>query len=304
MSYLQRSCPNCSAHSIDAGRSVHADARAEDCTFDALRERWYGFFKEKSFFTYSRCTQCGMLYSPQYFTDEQLEMLYASMPANMVEVAHKALDQTQRGYFEHLRSRSDLRGQFLEIGPDVGVFAQYCVEAGNFTKTWFFEPNVNTHAELKSRMGAIETEISTSLFDLSCVPDGAITISAMIHVLDHITEPVPFLKQLLPKLAPTGKLLIVTHDENSLLAKVIGKRWPAYCLQHPHLFSPATIRNMLLGAGFRTVDTARSTNYFPLNFLAKQALLAVGVDSGDRLSKLPNFEIPLQLGNIITVAGL
>ncbi|MHB8392725.1 MAG: hypothetical protein ACYDBH_24615, partial [Acidobacteriaceae bacterium] len=71
-----------------------------------------------------------------------------------------------------------------------------------------------------------------------------------------------------------------------------------------HLFSPATIRNMLLGAGFRTVDTARSTNYFPLNFLAKQALLAVGVDSGDRLSKLPNFEIPLQLGNIITVAGL
>lgn len=302
--FLQRLCPNCGSDALDIRDSVHSSLRAEDCSFENLQKRWYGFFKDKSFFTYVRCSECGMLYSPRYFSEEQLDRLYASMPANMAEVAHKALDRTQRGYFEHLRARCELSGQFLEIGPDVGVFAQYCVEAGRFDKAWMFEPNVDAHAELRRRMGALETQISTSLQDFSALPDGVVTVAAMIHVLDHLVEPVAFLKRLVSKLAPNAKLLIVTHDEQSTLARLLGKRWPAYCLQHPHLFSPATIRNMLLGAGFRTVETARSTNYFPVNFLAKQALLAAGLDVGERLSMLPKFEVPLKLGNIITLASI
>jgi hypothetical protein len=126
----------------------------------------------------------------------------------------------------------------------------------------------------------------------------------MIHVLDHLTQPVEFLRQLVPKLAPNAAVLIVTHDERSALAKILGKRWPAYCLQHPHLFNPGSIRRMLLGAGFRSVETARSTNYFPIPFLAKQALLTAGIEAGARFSMLPDVEIPLKLGNIITVAKI
>lgn len=300
--FLHRTCPNCGGSDLSAPGEVHSDARAEDVSFEALQKRWYGFFKDKSFFTYCRCSSCGMLYSPTYFSDEQLNRLYASMPANMAEVAHQALDRTQRGYFEHLRARSALSGQFLEIGPDVGVFAQYCVNAGNFQKAWMFEPNVDAHDEMRRRLAGVETQISTSLLDLSAVPDGGITVAAMIHVLDHLTEPVAFLKQLLPKLAPKGKVLIVTHNERSLMARMLGKRWPAYCLQHPHLFNPDTIRTMLLNAGFKSVETARSTNYFPVPFLLKQAMLAAGIDAGDRFSGVPKLEVPLKLGNIITVA--
>lgn len=300
--FLQRSCPNCGSDSPNLAQSVYADVRAERSSFETLQQRWYGFFKDKSFFTYSRCSSCGMLYSPTYFSEDQLNRLYASMPANMAEVAHKALDRTQRGYFEHLQSRCELSGQLLEIGPDVGVFAQYCVEAGNFEKAWMFEPNVDAHNELRQRLGSVPTEISTALFDFSAVPDRSITVAAMIHVLDHLIEPVAFLEAMLPKLAPGASLLIVTHDEGSMLARVLGKRWPAYCLQHPHLFNPASIRTMLLGAGFRTVETVRSTNYFPVRFLAKQALLAAGIDVGNLLSFLPKYEVPLKLGNIITLA--
>lgn len=302
--FLNRACPSCGADAPSTTGAVASTVRAEDRSFEDLQKLWYGFFKDKSFFTYCRCSSCGMLYSPTYLSEQQLDRLYASMPANMAEVAHQALDRTQRGYFEHLRSRCRMQGQFLEIGPDVGVFAEYCVQAGRFDKAWMFEPNLDAHAELRRRLSSVETQISTSLLDLSAVPDQSITVAAMIHVLDHLTDPVQFLKELLPKMSQTGTVLIVTHNERSVLARTLRKRWPAYCLQHPHLFNPSTIRSMLLGAGFKAVETERSTNFFPLSFLAKQALLAAGVDGGDRLSFLPKFELPLKLGNIITVAKL
>lgn len=299
---LTRPCPSCRVHAPIRTGCIHSGVRAEDCSFEDLQRRWYGFFRDKLFFTYCRCSNCGLLYAPVYFSREQLDRLYESMPANMAEVSHKALDRTQRGYFEHLRSRCTLSGEFLEIGPDVGTFAQYCVEAGNFAKAWMFEPNVDAHAEIARRLSKVPTRISTSLLDLSEIPDGVITVAAMIHVLDHLTDPVDFLKRLIPKLAPNATLMMVTHDERSTLAKLLGKRWPAYCLQHPHLFNPESMLTTLRRAGFRDSETVPSTNYFPINFLAKQALLAVGIDAGDRFSTLPKFELALKLGNIITIA--
>lgn len=300
--FLHRACPTCGASKQQARSSVRSKVRAEDCSFENLQKRWYGFFKDKSFFTYVRCSSCGILYSPVYFSQMQLEELYASMPANMAEVAHQSLERTQRGYFEHLRARCVLSGQFMEIGPDIGTFARYCIDSGTFEKAWMFEPNVAAHAELHRNLAGVASDISTSLVDLSGVPDESVTVAAMIHVLDHLIEPRAFLRDLLPKLAPSASVLIVTHDERSALARLLGWRWPAYCLQHPHLFNPASIRHMLLDAGFRSVETQKSTNYFPAPFLLKQALLAAGVDAGARFRNLPNAQIPLKLGNIITIA--
>ena len=270
--------------------------------FEALQRRWYGFFKDKAFFTYAPCSDCGMLYSPTYFSAEQLNCLYSSMPPNMAEVAHGALDRTQRGYFLHLKKHVPLTGTLLEIGPDAGIFAEYCIGEGRFDRAYMFEPNVAVHQELARRTARVETTISTSLDDFSTVADHSVTVAAMIHVLDHLTEPFEFLKQLRSKLAEGGHVLIVTHDERSALARAMGRRWPAYCLQHPHLFNPKSIETMLVHAGFSNVIVRRSTNYFPMRFLVKQTLLAVGVDAPKATALLPGIEIPLQLGNMITIA--
>lgn len=301
MQYGTRQCPACGAPPSEARREIGSAVPAETLAFEALREQWYGFFKEKSLFSYSRCGRCGLLYATTYFTYEQLEQLYASMPANMSEVSDDALSRTQLGYFRELRKVARLEGQFLEIGPDVGLFARNCVENGSFERFWMFEPNVDAHDALRKTLDGTRFDISTELLDLSNVPDGQVTVAAMIHVLDHILEPVEFLKRLKAKLRPGATLLIVTHDERSALAKVLRNRWPAYCLQHPHLFNSGSMRALLAAAGFDTVKIVKSTNYFPVTFLVKHAIFAVGMGK-PKLPVWPRLQLPLRLGNFITFA--
>ncbi len=299
--YGSRTCPSCAADSCASRAAVASEPAAEVQPFEDLQQQWYGFFKKNSFFTYNRCSACGMLYSPHYFTESQLARLYASMPPNMVEVSDGALERTQLGYFRELQKFSKLEGEFLEIGPDVGMFAEACVRYGRFTKFWMFEPNADAHAELRRRIGGAELYVSTHLLDLSDVPAAGIDAVAMIHVLDHILDPVGFLAELRPKLKPGATLLIVTHDESSLLARLTRSRFPAYCLQHPHLFNPQSMRALLAKAGYGVVETKRSVNQFPVTFLIKHAVFALGLGK-IRLPKLLWLRVPLRLGNFITIA--
>ncbi len=300
-SYGARTCPSCRANASASNAAVASAPPAEAQPFEDLQQQWYGFFKKSTFFTYNRCAACGMLYSPQYFTEPQLARLYASMPPNMVEVSDGALERTQLGYFRELQKFSKLEGEFLEIGPDVGMFAEACVRYGHFTKFWMFEPNVDAHAELRRRIGDNELYVSTHLLDLSDVPDNSIDAVAMIHVLDHILDPVGFLSELRPKLKRDATMLIVTHDESSLLARLLKSRFPAYCLQHPHLFNPKSMRSLLGQAGYGVAETKRSVNQFPVTFLIKHAVFALGLGKIN-LPKLLWLRLPLRLGNFITIA--
>jgi 2-polyprenyl-3-methyl-5-hydroxy-6-metoxy-1,4-benzoquinol methylase len=301
LAYGHRSCPACGAAADRSHPVVRSATSACDVPFTSLQPQWYGFFSEKALFPYHRCDECGMLYSPTYFTNAQLERLYASMPPNMVEATDSALSRTQLGYFRELAKVSNLTGELLEIGPDIGLFAQYCVKYGSFAKYWMFEPNVAAHDGLRANLHGAPNVISTSISDFSSVPDAAISTIVMIHVLDHMLEPVRFLRQFREKVRPDAILLIVTHDEGSFMASSLKSRWPAYCLQHPHLFRPQTMSKTLKAAGFETVRTVRSTNYFPLTYLLKHALYLTTRRKVD-LPLWPSLQVPVKLGNIITIA--
>jgi len=102
-------------------------------------------------------------------------------------------------------------------------------------------------------------------------------------------------------LEPGGVVLIVTHDCASVLARVLGRRWPPYTLQHPQLFSQRSLATLLQASGFEVIETIKTTNYFPLPFLMGAALTVFGLP--ERF--VPAGDAPLvglKLGNIGTVA--
>lgn len=269
--------------------------------FESLVPVWNGFFKEKVFFSYTRCDDCGMLFAPTFFKPDQLEQLYAQMPPNMDVIPESALRRTQRGYFEMLKRHSELEGDFIEIGPDVGFFTENCVSEGKFSKYWLFEPNREVANTLHKTMGDKPHEIIHDMFGFANVPDHSASTAVMVHVLDHLLDPVETLKELREKLTPGSRLVIVTHDESSLLRRVTGKRWPAFCLQHPQLYNPQTITRLLNTAGYDVVELRKTVNHFPLSFLFKQLLWAFGV----RVKSVPTFgglTLGLKLGNMVTVA--
>ncbi|WP_447725250.1 class I SAM-dependent methyltransferase [Sphingomonas koreensis] len=296
--YLHRNCPACGSRETRA--EMPAARPAETMTLDQLRPFWAGLFKEKCFFTYHRCTDCRQLYNPVFFTPDQLTELYSSMAPNMDAVGDAAIVATQRGYFARAAAEGGLGGGYLEIGPDVGHIVSEAARYGGFDRFWLFEPNVTIHDRLRAAAGGRPAMLSAEMEDLSRVPDGSVGFAVMVHVLDHLLDPLAMLTQIRAKLRPGGTLMIVTHDESSLLRRVMGTRWPPFCLQHPELYNPATMKALLGRAGFADVGVERSRNVFPLDFLVRQAAWAVGA----RIKRvpLPPFPIGLKLGNILTLA--
>jgi hypothetical protein len=117
-------------------------------------------------------------------------------------------------------------------------------------------------------------------------------------VLDHLLEPLQTLQNLRQALVPGGALLLVTHDERSLLARLLDRQWPPFTLQHPQLYSRGSLSWLVKRAGFSISRVTRTVYYFPLAHLCRAALQIVGLPD----SLVPAIESPtlgLRLGNIV-----
>ena len=296
--FVMRNCPCCGA--TESASEVSSPQRAEALSMDELRPYWRGLFKEKIFFSYARCDKCGTLYAPYFFHEEQLSELYSAMDPNMDIVPTEAVEATQRSYFDDATEGLEATGAFLEIGPDVGYLVRRAAELPNFDRFYLFEPNRSVHGDLAQAANGRPRTISADMTDLSAVPDGSVAVAFMVHVLDHLLDPRAMVEQIRSKLKPNGRLAIVTHNERSLLRTLMGTRWPPFCLQHPELYNPLSITQLLKSADFGTVTVRRSKNYFPVAFMARQAAYAVGLKI-DRLP-LPKTVLGLRLGNMITIA--
>lgn len=298
-SYIKRNCPVCEFDQVDASSSCSSSPPAESMGMDSLKVHWSGFFKEKVFFSYYKCMNCDALYCPTYFSNDQLSQLYKSMAHNMADLPLKSLEKTQRGYFDALRKYSQLEGDYLEVGPDQGFLAHVCASKGSFQRFWLFEPNQMVHQGLERRMAGTPHQIFPAMFDFHSIPRGQISVLCMVHVLDHLLDPRRILEDLKPILTDKSTLLFVTHDERSLLSRLLGSGWPPFCLQHPQLFNSGTITRLLESSGYKVLDIIKSYNHYPVGYLFKHLLWTMGVSA----NWFPDlFSFPLRLGNIITIA--
>lgn len=300
-SFIHRVCPVCRSvppPSFD----VQTPKPAESMSYEELVPSWNGFFKEKVIFSYSRCPSCGLLYAPAFFDQGQLERLYAQMPPNMSDVPLEALRRSQRGYFDFLKKTSSLEGSFIEVGPDIGLFTENCVREGNFEEYWLFEPNRDVQPTLSKVVEGKKSHIIHDMFGFSHVPDNEASVAVMVHVLDHLLDPVATLSELRQKLKSQARLLIVTHDESSLLRKVFGWRWPAFCLQHPQIYSPRSMKAVLNVAGYDVLGQSKTVNYFQAEFLLKHLFWAAGFKV-HRIPFLGGTTLGLKLGNLLTIAA-
>lgn len=298
--FMNRSCPICRKKASKKS-FISTPKKAEHLTLKKLTSSWNGFFKEKIIFSYTRCDSCGLVYCPIFFNQKELEKLYSQMPANMDEVPMAALEATQYGYFKMLEKHSSLEGSLMEIGPDIGLFTKHCVNEGKFKMFWLFEPNKAVKKTLSFVVRNYPSEIVHEMTDFSKVPSHSIDVLIIIHVMDHLIDPYRMLKSLKSKLKDDAKILIVTHDESSLLRKVFAWRWPAFCLQHPQIYNRKTMRQLLEISGFNVITQKKTVNYFKLKFLIKHFFWAIGI----KIKLVPDFgglTLGLKLGNILTIA--
>lgn len=300
--YLQRAhCPCCGASVTQARRKAASSPPAETLDLASHGRFLSGYTNQRVFFTYFQCNRCGAQFCPIYYTQSQLDRLYSRQAENMADVPLEARRRTQADYARLLKRYSRMSGSFLEIGADIGLFAQYCAEHGEFEHFWLYEPNCDVHAKLADNFRGRSFTIGEKKFRGADVPASSLSTAVLIHVLDHLLDPRSLLQDIAASMEQGGILFVVTHDCASLLARLLGSRWPPYTLQHPLLFSPNSVSRLLESCGFEVVEVVKSYNYFPAFHFARAACAILGLPA----SWLPTWQMPLigvKLGNIATVA--
>lgn len=295
----RRPCPLCRSLVLPSRPEVRAINAAEMMSWEAVRDSFIGFRKDQVFFSYYRCSDCDILYCPWYFSAEQLTSLYSQMPDNLLGEDKATASKTQSGYVRWFTDKVPASKSFLELGPDIGLVTREVVKQMMPQRLGLVEPNLGVHEELRSNAGGVK-EIAIVEY-LEEVEDNGFDLVIGIHVFDHLLNPLSDLINLSSKSQSDAYLGLVVHNEGSLLRKLIKKKWPPFCLQHPQLYNPHSLRAMLKAGGWELKVSGRSTNYFHLNHIAAMGFGILGVPRG--LSKIvPRIETPISLGNMIAVA--
>jgi hypothetical protein len=218
----------------------------------------------------------------------------------MSDIPLEARKRTQERYAETLLAIRPDGGDYLEIGADIGLLAHRCARGSQFGHLWLYEPNIDVRAELRQRL---QTQPNTVLDKMSPgkeVPDGAVSTAAMVHVLDHLLDPLEMLETLHSKMSRGAALLIVAHNSSSLLARALGRRWPPFALQHPQIFNRTSLGALLARSGFSITEAKGAVNYFPFWHLVRAAFTVCGLSPS--LATLPSPIVPIRLGNMLIVA--
>ncbi|MEM9204755.1 MAG: class I SAM-dependent methyltransferase [Pseudomonadota bacterium] len=299
--YLKRDiCPCCGTPASEAKPAVASTPPAEELPFDRHSRFAAGYDTDRVFFSYYECPRCSLRFCRSFYTQDQLEHLYGHQQENMGEVPLEARRAAQESYAKVLLKHTSGHGGFLEIGPDIGLFAKYCADNWPFNHFWLYEPNREVVDELKAAVAGHEHDVLFTMWPTDDVADGSVSAMALIHVLDHLLEPVEFLDQLWAKLEPGGTILTVTHNCASPLARLLGKRFPPHALQHPQLYSPTSITNAFEKAGFEVLEISAAVNYFPIMHLVRAGFVLLGLPKP--LTGAMGPILPIKLGNIATVA--
>src|SRR5262245_49038468 len=122
-------CPCCGAPAAKAEPRIASSPPAESLSPDRHGAFLSGYTTARVFFTYYECADCSARFCRTYYQQNQLDGLYGRQAENMVSVPLLARERTQDDYVQLLRRHSRMAGSFLEIGPDIGLFASMFAQA-------------------------------------------------------------------------------------------------------------------------------------------------------------------------------
>ncbi len=249
-----------------------------------------------------QCRHCGYVYAnPRWAGNEILEAYTAVTDETYVQERVGRVLTFQK----HLRSMEKRVGQangrsLLDVGAYIGVFVETAVQAG--WQACGVEPS-SWAAAVAQRQGL---DVVHGTQDAPELAGQQFDVVTMWDVIEHVADPSGEIGKAYELLKPGGWIVIHTMDISSLMAKLMGPRWPWLMDMHIHYFSQKTLRHMLEKNGFEVVWSGAEGRYLRLNYLISRVgalsrplgLLANWVVNG---LKLGHVAVPLNFGDLFTV---
>lgn len=253
-----RNCQLCGS----ARKTVHFEGRLPPQASTKALHGQYAADQEHWRYQSVRCLDCGHFYASPVFGASLTDESYIEQDHdNGFGQDTRLLMKTNVGYVhlidQHL---GPARRAMLDIGCDVGHFIEACHALG-FERYVGIEPSRESVAKA---VNLPRTDYLQGVFHPSRFSPGEFDLITMIHVLDHLRSPKPFLEAARGLLATGGMLFVVVHNIDSLVAKISGREWHPFNLIHFDYYTEKSLAELARKAGFRVISTCRTRNYIDL----------------------------------------
>lgn len=232
-----------------------------------------------------RCSVCGVgktrlpegfstdsIYTEEYFQGGQTDGYSDYLGSEDV------LRSEFRSVLKDLQLAGGTSGKLLELGCAYGFFL---AEAKPYFEVQGIEVSDSAARFCQSRGFDVEQGILTETYVTRRAPFDAVV---MLDVVEHLTEPDAVFRLLHRGMKPGGRLLLSTGDWDSLLSRMMGKRWRLMTPpQHTFFFSPRTMSKMLSRLGFDVVQCRKPWKSVPVGLVLYQLRRMLGMSKGPRL---------------------
>jgi SAM-dependent methyltransferase len=236
-----------------------------------------------------RCPTCDLVYAPTPPPPDFLLAAYSAAAFDSGTEARLAARTYAKALTPHL-ARFPLRHAAVDVGAGSGPLLPWLAAAG-FSPVIGIEPS---QSAIEAAPAETRDMLRMGMFSPDLLADVTPSLICSFMTLEHLASPGEFARQAYDLLEPGGMLAVIVHNWRAPLNRLLGMRSPIIDVEHLQLFSPSSLRRLLVEAGFGRVRLESIKNTYPLRYWLRLTPFPRGLK--DNLGKLMNL---LKLGELL-----
>ena len=245
-------------------------ATRTDCPLCVSSRLRYAFSHEG--YRLVRCADCALLFSNPQPSDTELSAIYSAdyfLGAESDEGRASTREMkraTARQYLSEIhRYAGAASGRLLEIGCGDGDFLVEAEAAGYHVTGVEYAPAACEQARARLTRG----EIICGELEKAALEGGQFDLCVLSDVIEHVRDPLAFLREIHRLLKPGGGIFIATPSLASWSAKLLKENWMEFKPEHLTYFEPKTLETALFRTGYHQVIVRPGWKILTFDYVAK-----------------------------------
>ena len=237
------SCPVCKSNNVELFRDDTAERALT--SFDLGSSR-----NTVTHGRILRCQDCGFGFRGYRPSGEELASLYRELDPEVYEKEASGRMRTARRHVEIVR-RFVSSGRVLDVGCASGAFLSCAADRG--FDIVGVEPSSALCTKAQEKLLGRGTILCSGL-ETANVPNGSMDVVTLWDVLEHVPDPLEFLRVCASVVKGEGYVIANVPDLESWQSRILGERWPLLLAEHLNYF---TRRSLALAGGSNQLQVVR-----------------------------------------------
>jgi len=222
-----------------------------------------------------RCSKCSLVWDPfppenvtaqyqeNYFINNNPKGGYANYFEGMKINSITFKDRLQR-----IKNKTKINSALLDIGSALGDCLLQAKKLG-----WKNILGLDTSVFACQSAQKRGANVKCGTLDTVKLPSNNFSLVLAQDVIEHIPDPLTFLKKIHSLLKPGGYLFIVTPEMDGFWLKLLRRFWYHYKPQeHLVYFSQSTMKQALKEAGFNNIETRPTYHIMSVEYIFRRLI--------------------------------